>query len=317
MAGLTLVVMAGGLGSRYGGLKQIDPVGPSGETILEYSVYDARRAGFTEVVIVLAPGLVEPFRAGVGQRLERGGPVRYASQELGPLPAGFQVPAGRRKPWGTAHAVLAAKNLIDAPFAIITADDYYGPTAFGAMARWLSRSKPPEGPSYADGFDKLNHLCMVGYRVEQTLTDHGAVARGVCEVGDDGFLRWITERTRIEPTPGGARYLGDDGQTWARLSAGTLVSMSLWGFTPGFLTLVEQGFPDFLAAGLAVDPLGCEYLLPTVVEAALQAGQADVIVLPTSERWYGVTYQADKPGVVQALAAKHATGQYPTPLWGD
>jgi len=308
MAGLTLVVLAGGLGSRYGGLKQIDPVGPSGETILEYSVFDARRAGFERVVLVVAPGLVDRFQAGVGGRLAAGGPVEYAVQQLTALPPVFELPAGRTKPWGTAHAVLAAKPLIDGPCAVITADDYCGPSAFQRLAGFLV------GPA---GTADLEHLAMVGYRVDQTLTSHGAVARAVCQLDADGFLSQITERTMVEPADGGARYSVDAGATWTTLPRDTTVSMTLWGLTPGFVAFLDQGFPQFLASGLAADPLGCEYLLPSMVEAAIDTGLADVAVLPTDERWYGVTYQADKPGVVEALAAKHAAGLYPTPLWGQ
>ncbi|MDR2975462.1 MAG: NTP transferase domain-containing protein [Propionibacteriaceae bacterium] len=306
MVEAALVVLAGGMGSRYGGLKQIDPIGPDGEVILEYSVHDAVQAGFSEVVVVITKAMEHDFRAGVGARLERQVSVKYAYQELTDMPPGFTLPPGRVKPWGTGHAVLAARRLVDTPFSVINADDFYGAGSFAALAEFLRR------PQAGDG---MEHLAMVGYKIENTVTEHGSVARGVCQVDADGHLTSIVERTRIEQAPGGARYSEDDGATWTAIAAGTPVSMNLWGFPASFIETIEAGFPRFLDANLAADPLKCEYFLPTVVQDAITARSADVIVLPTDERWRGVTYREDKATVMDAIAAMHRDGVYPTPLW--
>ena len=302
MTALTLVVLAAGLGSRYGGLKQVDAVGPAGEVILDYAVWDAVRAGCGRVVVVTSAAMEAQFAGTIGARLARHVPVAYARQELGQVPPGFQVPEGRAKPWGTAHAVLAAKGLVDTPFAVINADDYYGPAGFAAVAAYLGSH---------DG----THWAAVGYRAENTLTDTGTVARGVLEVDESGQLTHVVERTAVAAGPTGARYR--EGDAWVDLPAGTLVSMNLWGLTPGFFDIAAAQFESFLTQTVPTDPLGAECFLPAVVEAARAARQADVAVLTTPDRWYGVTYREDKPRVVAALAGLHAAGVYPTPLWGE
>lgn len=303
-----LVVMAAGMGSRYGGLKQIDPVGPNGELIIDYSIFDARRAGFDTVVFVIKPELEGAFRAAIGDRLSRYMKVEYAFQELKDLPAGYTVPEGREKPWGTCHAVLAARKLVDGPFAVINADDYYGPEAFQAIYDYLS-ANPDEGGVY--------QYAMVGYRLGNTVTENGTVARGVCEEDENGFLCQITERTHIAKDGDNARYTEDGGATWTALAGDTVVSMNLWGFTRSFMDEAKVEFPAFLRRTLVEDPLKGEYFLPAVVADLIGGGKARVKVLRSGDRWYGVTYPQDKPVVVDALARMTRDGRYPAPLWQD
>ena len=303
-----LVVMAAGMGSRYGGLKQIDPVGPNGELIIDYSIFDARRAGFDTVVFVIKPELEGAFRAAIGDRLSRYMKVGYAFQELKDLPAGYTVPEGREKPWGTCHAVLAARKLVDGPFAVINADDYYGPEAFQEIYDYLS-ANPDEGGVY--------RYAMVGYRLGNTVTENGTVARGVCEEDENGFLCQITERTRIAKDGDNARYTEDGGATWTALAGDTVVSMNLWGFTRSFMDEAKVEFPAFLRRTLVEDPLKGEYFLPAVVADLIGGGKARVKVLRSGDRWYGVTYPQDKPVVVDALARMTRDGRYPAPLWQD
>lgn len=301
-----LVVMAAGMGSRYGGLKQIDPVGPCGEAILDYSLYDARRAGFSTVVFIIKHEIEADFKRTVGARAEQAGlEVRYAFQQLDILPEGFSVPEGRVKPWGTAHAVLSAAGCIDAPFAVINADDYYGPTCFRLIFEYLS--------THADG-DKFA-WAMVGFHLKNTVSENGSVSRGVCVTDADGNLVSVTERTRIEPRDGAIAYTEDDGKTWVELPGDSLVSMNLWGFTPSFVTAAQEGFADFLRQNLPVNPLKCEYYLPSVVSAALADGRAEVRVLTSADKWYGVTYREDKPALMAALKAMTDAGTYPEGLW--
>ncbi len=302
-----LVVMAAGMGSRYGGLKQIDPVGSHGEAILDFSLFDAKEAGFEKVVIIIKEAIREDFMATVGKRLTKSPmEIVYAYQELYKLPAGFSVPEGRVKPWGTCHAVLCAREVIDgAPFAVINADDYYGKDAFKAIYNYLS------GLSDADE----GKYCMVSYELNKTVTDHGHVARGVCQVNEDGYLENIVERTRIEKYEGGIHFTHDDGVTWNDLPAETPVSMNLWGFTPGFLDEMADGFPKFLVEQVPTNPMRAEYFLPGLVDTLLKRNKATVRVLRSSDKWYGVTYAADKPVVVAALAELTKNGQYPDNLW--
>lgn len=307
-----LVVLAAGMGSRYGGLKQIDPVGPDGEVIIDYSVFDAVKAGFEKVVFIIKREIEKDFKEVIGERMSKNVQVEYAFQELDKLPAGYTVPEGRVKPWGTTHAVLCAKDKLDGPFAVINADDYYGPEAYRKIYDFLSADKSAGGENPG-----RHHFGMVGYLVENTVTDAGSVARGVCEADENGFLADIVERLKIEKTAAGARFTEDDGQSWTELPAGTLVSMNFWGFDQSFLEKAEKGFPAFLDANLPVNPMKCEYLLPTTVDGMIKGGIADVKVMSSSDKWYGVTYKEDKPGVVKAIADKHASGQYPTPLWGN
>ena len=301
-----LVVMAAGMGSRYGGLKQIDPVGSQGEAILDYSLFDAYEAGFETAVIIIKEAIRDDFMATVGKRLEKSPmEIRYAFQELDKLPAGYSVPAGRTKPWGTCHAVLCAKDAIDgAPFAVINADDYYGKSAYKVIYNALSQA--------ADG-DKFDY-CMVGYLLGNTVTDNGSVARGICQTDEYGRLTQIMERTRIEKYENGIRFT-EDGENWTDVSADTVVSMNMWGFTPSFLQELENRFPNFLDTLAVKNPEKAEFFLPLAVEALLSEGKATVKVLQSPDKWYGVTYAADKPQVVAALKEKTDAGLYPNGLW--
>ena len=302
-----LVVMAAGMGSRYGGLKQIDPVGSQGEAILDYSVYDAHKAGFETVVIIIKEAIRKDFMDTVGKRLANAPvEIRYAYQELDKLPAGYTVPACRTKPWGTCHAVLCAKEAIDgAPFAVINADDYYGSDAFRSIYTHLSSAKD----------DETYHYCMVGYELGKTVTENGSVARGVCQTGSDGYLTAIVERTRIEKYPGGIHFTEDGGESWTDLPEDTIVSMNMWGFTSSFLNEIENRFAPFLDKAMVENTAKAEYFLPMAVEQLLTEKKATVQVLSSPDKWYGVTYAADKPMVVAALKEKTAEGLYPDGLW--
>ncbi len=298
-----LVVMAAGMGSRYGGLKQMDPVGANGEVILDYSVFDARRAGFETVVFIIKHEIEEDFKAKIGSRIEPYMNVRYAYQSLTDLPEGYAVPADRVKPWGTSQAILAARDIIDAPFAVINADDYYGVECFRKLYGYLTQPH------------KAGEYCMVGYLLKNTVTDNGSVARGVCQADEAGKLITINERTRIEKFPGGIHFTEDDGATWTDLPEDTLVSMNMWGFQPELVAELGKRFPAFLDNALQTNPMKGEYLLPNVVRDLLAEGSATVDVLSTPDKWYGVTYHEDKAGVVAAMAEKAAQGIYPAPLW--
>lgn len=304
MAEPILLIMAAGMGSRYGGLKQMDPVGPGGEVILDYSIFDARRAGFQRVIFLIKHEIEADFRERVGRRIEPHIDVRYAFQQLEKIPAPFAVPQGRVKPWGTGHAVLCCEDLIDAPFAVINADDYYGPAAFQAAYDALKALD-----------DDDRRYVMVGYRLKNTLSDNGHVARGVCEVDGDGLLRGIRERTHIIKTCDGPLFT-EDGEAYHPLSPDTLVSMNMWGFTPSLLRALKAGFPAFLEDAVANNPLKAEYFLPSVVDGMLSRGEATVQVLPCPDRWHGVTYPEDKPLVQAALRKMSEEGVYPAPLWG-
>ena len=302
-----LVVMAAGMGSRYGGLKQIDPVGSHGEAILDYSLYDAYEAGFETAVIIIKEAIKDDFMEFVGKRLEKCPmEIRYAYQEMHKIPEGFSIPEGRVKPFGTSHAVLCAKDEIgDAPFAVINSDDYYGKSAFKVIFDYLSNAKDGEKQDY----------CMVGYLLGNTVTDNGSVARGVCKADENGNLADIVERTKIEKYDGGIHFTEDDGATWEDLAADTIVSMNMFGFTPSFLSELACMFPDFMANQLPANPAKAEFLLPRSVDTLLKEGKADVKILTSADRWYGVTYAADKPMVVAALKQLADEGKYPDGLW--
>ena len=302
-----LVVMAAGMGSRYGGLKQIDPVGSCGEAILDYSIFDAHEAGFETIVIIIKEAIKKDFMETVGARLAKAPvEIRYAYQELDRLPAGYTVPEGRTKPWGTSHAVLCAKEAIDgAPFAVINADDYYGKSAFKTISDALCKAEDTEKFDY----------CMVGYEVGKTVTENGSVARGVCYTDENGYLTEVVERTRIEKYDGGIHYT-EDGENWVDLTEDTIVSMNMWGFTPSFLDEIEKGFAAFLDNAFKTNPLKGEYFLPFVVQTLLSTDRATVKVETSADKWYGVTYAADKPVIVSALREKTAQGLYPDSLWG-
>lgn len=296
-----LVVMAAGMGSRFGGLKQITPVDEQGQIIMDFSLYDARRAGFRKVVFIIKEAIAEHFKASIGSRMEPYFEVRYAYQELNKLPQGYSVPEGRVKPWGTAHAIACARDVIDGPFAVINADDFYGRTSFQAVYDFLT------------GGALASEQAMVGYRLKNTVTENGSVARGVCQVRD-GLLVDITERTRIEQRPEGIAYT-EDGEHWLPLDGDTLVSMNLWGFHREMMEEFTGRFGAFLEENLPVNPLKCEYYLPSVANAQIQEGLGTIRVLPTSESWYGITYREDLQSVRDAVARMKVEGIYPQRLW--
>ena len=300
-----LVIMAAGMGSRFGGLKQIEPISDKGETILDFSLYDAFMAGFKKAIFVIKRENEEDFRKLIDNGAAKYMEVDYAFQQLNDLPDGYSVPEGREKPWGTAHAVMAARHLADGPIAVINADDYYGPGAFQTIYDFLEGACDGEKYSY----------CMVGYDIENTLTENGFVSRGVCKTSEQGFLTEITERTKIQWKDGEIVYTEDDGKTWKTLPKGTTVSMNFWGFTPSMMKEMEAGFPAALDKILAEDPLKGEYFLPGVVDRLLREGKAEVKVLKSRDRWYGVTYKKDKESVVSALQSMKDKGEYPDKLW--
>ncbi len=298
-----LVIMAAGMGSRYGGLKQMDPVGPSGELILDYSLFDARRAGFERAVIIIKPENEQDFREVLGNRVSRYMQVDYAHQTMDRIPEGFSIPEGRAKPWGTGHAVLCAAQAVDgAPFCAINADDYYGREAFRLCYDHLS------------GLKDERDFCMVGYLLRNTLSETGSVARGVCELAQGDALRDLTERTHIISTVDGP-LMTEDGKTYEWLSPETIVSMNMWGFPGKMMQYLQEGFPRFLRENVPANPMKAEYFLPSVVDAQLRAGTAGVHVYTTPDKWYGVTYREDRAEVVSALARMTESGLYPAPLW--
>lgn len=303
-----LVVMAAGMGSRYGGLKQVDPVDEYGNIIIDYSLFDAYRAGFRTVVFVIKPEIDAVFREAIGSRVAEKMHVEYVYQDIQDIPDGFTVPEGRVKPWGTAHAVLAARKVVDGPFAVINADDYYGPSGFRDIYRYLSEN--PDGP---EGYE----YAMVGYLLKNTVTDNGTVARGVCELTKEGYLSNIVERTKIAKGDPNPKYSEDDGATWTELPGDTMVSMNLWGFQKSYLEEAEARFPAFLEKTAKENPLKGEYYLPSVVSQLLDEGKARVRVLPSADKWYGVTYKEDKPVVVAALKKMRDDGLYPQKLWEE
>ncbi len=298
---MTLVVLAAGIGSRYGGLKQIEAVGPGGAIVIEYSVYDAIRSGFDRVVCVIRKDIEKDFRDIVSARFEKHVAVDYVFQDMADIPAGFTGLAERRKPWGTAHAVRACRNTVREPFAVINADDFYGRASYEALARHLN-GRGAGDPSY----------CMVGFPLRNTLSEHGYVSRGVCAVDAAGFLRRVVERTRVEKTDGGARFQDPDG-AWHALSGDATVSMNIWGLTPKVFGVIEREFGAFLRKHGA-DPKA-EFFLPTVVDGMIEAGEATVRVLPTPAQWFGVTYPEDKALVSAGIHRLVGQGIYPATLW--
>jgi NDP-sugar pyrophosphorylase family protein len=306
MSDPALVVMAAGIGSRYGGLKQIEPVGPNGEIIIEYSIYDALRAGFAEVVFIITKDIEEAFRARVGRTVEERCATTYVFQSLKDIPEGFEVPQDRRKPWGTAHAVLSCKDVVGVPFAAINADDFYGRASFQSLCSYLRQAQDHSG---------MYDYCMVGYTLENTLTEHGHVARGICTVNQDGFLVEVHERTRIEKFGEIVQYT-EDGRTWVEIPGDSIASMNMWGFTPSVFWELEARFPHFLQENSG-NIQRAEFFLPDVVNDLLEEKKATVRVLPTQERWFGVTYQQDKPTVKQAVRDLIQRGVYPANLWGQ
>ena len=301
-----LVVMAAGMGSRYGGLKQLDPVDNEGQLIIDYSIYDAHRAGFDTVIFVIKPEIEEAFRSGIGDRISKVMEVKYVHQLKEDLPEGYSVPEGREKPWGTAQAVLAARHVVDGPFAVINADDYYGPEGFQVIFDYLSQHPDT---------DEIYEYAMVGYLLQNTVTENGSVARGVCTETANGYLHSVVERTKIVKGEMNPKYTEDDGATWHDLSCDDIVSMNLWGFQRSYLDEAWAGFPAFLDKAMVENPMKGEYFLPTVVSNLLSQHKARVKVLRSNDKWYGVTYKEDKPGVVAALAEMREKGMYPEKLW--
>ena len=301
---ITLVIMAAGIGSRYGGgIKQLASVGPSGEIIMDYSVYDALEAGFNKIVFVIRKDLEQDFKEIIGNRMEKICRVEYAFQEKEDLPEGFTVPEGRTKPWGTGHAILAVRDLVNEPFAVINADDYYGKTAFRQIYDFLNHSSE----------DAVGNYCMAGFVMKNTLSDNGTVTRGICQVGDDGYLVKVDETRNIRKTPQGAVAEGSDG-TIRVLDVESHVSMNMWGLTPDFLEILKKGFPEFLEEHGT--ELKSEYLLPEIIDHQLKLGMACVKVLETQGQWYGITYQEDRDAVAEAIAKLVEEGKYPGKLFG-
>lgn len=285
----TLVVMAAGMGSRFGGLKQMEPISEDGRVLLDFSAYDAVKAGFTKIVFVIKKAIADDFISIVGRRIEKMVKVEYVYQELDKLPDGFTCPDGREKPWGTAHAILCCKDAVNEPFAVVNADDYYGRGAFENI--------------YNELIKDTDDYCMAGYRVKNTLTENGYVSRGVCEVSD-GCLTGVTERTKIMD----CKYTEDDGATWTELDPDTLVSMNLWGFKPDIFGYLEEGFINFLKEKINVPK--SEYYLPQTVAELIANGKKTVKVIVAEDKWYGVTYKEDKADVVKAIGEFIAAGMY-------
>ena len=301
-----LVIMAAGMGSRYGGLKQIDPIDGDGHIIMDFSVYDAVRAGFEKAIFIIKRENEQAFREAIGDRLSRFIQVSYVFQELDNIPEGFTVPEGRVKPWGTGHAVLSCIDEIDGPFVVINADDYYGVRAFQMAYDFLT---DPEAE------DAAGRYMMVGYRLENTLTENGYVSRGVCVTDDEGYLRGINERTHIEKRGDGAAYTEDERASWTELPADAAVSMNMWGFSADILEELKKRFVVFLEENLEKNPLKCEFFLPFVVDELLEEKKATVKVLKSADKWYGVTYKEDKPMVMAAVQNLKDQGLYPQKLW--
>ena len=306
-----LVIMAAGMGSRFGGLKQIEPVDEQGHIIMDFSIYDAIRAGFKEVVFVIKRENEQIFKEAIGNRMEKHVKLHYAFQDMNDVPDDFTVPEGRVKPWGTGHAVLSVRDIVSGPFAVINADDYYGPMAFSLIYDFLL----DHNKDAASSEDSTSSYIMAGYRLGNTLTENGHVSRGICETSEEGYLRSITERTYIIKTDNGAAYSEDEGRTLVPVSADATVSMNMWGFPADFLGHLDSGFKEFLECEAPADPLKAEFYLPSVVGSLIESGKAKVTVRTTDDKWYGVTYKEDKPDVVRAISQLKENGLYPEKLW--
>ena len=318
----TLVIMAAGMGSRYGGLKQVEKMTDTGEIILDFSLYDAMMAGFDRAVFVIREEHRELFRELVDERAGRFMKVEYAYQDRGDLPEDIrkameeQVPGifeTREKPWGTGHAIYACRDLIDGPFAVINADDYYGPEGFVSIYEFLNGSN--EGSTASAGGEEPMRLCMAGYILSNTITENGHVARGVCMMDEEGYLTDINERTMIMRRPEGIAFSEDEGESWTVLPEDSLVSMNFWGLPAGMIDALSGGLAGFLADAFPANPQKCEYLLPAVIDDLIRDEKATVKVIPCHEKWCGVTYKEDKEDVKQELQAKKDKGLYPEKLW--
>lgn len=303
---MTLVIMAAGMGSRYGGLKQLDPVGTHGEFIIDYSIYDAIQAGFQKVVFIIQKKNLKDFRETIGARIEKAVQVEYVFQEMdSKLPSGASIPQGREKPWGTAHAVLTAEDAVKDPFAVINADDYYGREAFDLLAKFLR-----EQEGHAKNEEPLP-FCMVGYQVQNTLTENGSVSRGVCQIEDNRLVQ-VVERLKIQQNGSDIQF--EDGGSWVSLPDTATVSMNCWGFTPGLFDKIRAQWPSFLK-NLEANPLKAEFFLPTVVQELIDQNRAEVTVLQTSAKWYGITYREDREGIVRYFDQLTKEKIYPEGLW--
>lgn len=301
----TLVILAAGMGSRYGGLKQIDPIDENGHKIIDFSIYDAMRAGFGKVVFIIKKETEQDFRSCIGDAVSRKIQVEYVFQDLYDVPAGFAIPEGRVKPWGTAHAVLACKDTVKEPFAVINADDYYGVSAYQSLYDYLTNIPKREKMSF----------CMVGYELQNTLTEYGSVARGCCQMDAAGYLETIVERTKIIKTENGASYSEDDGATYHPLPDNMLVSMNMWGFVPEIFQELQASMNRFFASEAMINPLKSECFIPMEVGRMINEGKAAVKVLSSRDRWFGVTYKEDKPFVMESIRRLREQGVYPDFLW--
>lgn len=299
----SLVILAAGMGSRFGGMKQITPIGDNGELIIDFSVYDAIQAGFKKIVFIIKEENQEDFERLIGAKVRPFAEVQYVYQSMSDIPAAYSIPEGRSKPWGTGHAALCCRSMVKEPFAVINADDYYGQQAFRVLYDYLSNAKD----------DEVAHYAMVGYELGNTLTENGSVSRGVCKEDEEHYLQSITERTHIEAC--GSVAVFTEGDVKEELPLDTVVSMNMWAFTPSVLRGLEEGFQQFLKEKLPGDPMKAEFYLPSAVDAMIQAGKADVKVLRSPDKWYGVTYQKDRDSVAAAMRAMKAEGKYPADLW--
>ena len=297
-----LVVMAAGMGSRYGGLKQMDPMDEEGHIIMDFSIFDAKRAGFEKVVFIVKDAIIDLFKEKIGSRIEKFMEVEYVCQEFRTLPEGCEVPEGREKPFGTGHAILCCKDVVDGPFAVINADDFYGADAYRVLYEYLTHMEH-------------GHYAMVGFQVMNTLTDNGYVSRGICSRDENGKLVNITERTHIEKRGDGAAFTEDDGATWTSLAKDDLASMNFWGFDETLFPVLEKGIVEFFQIKVPENPMKSEYLIPNIVGEMLQKGETTVEVLSSSDKWFGVTYKEDKPMVMDSIRALKAEGKYPEKLW--
>lgn len=303
----TLVIMAAGIGSRFGGgIKQLEPVGPGGEIIMDYSIYDALKAGFDKIVFIIRRDLEKDFREVIGNRIEKVARVEYAFQELGDLPEGFSVPEGRKKPWGTGQAVLSIKGLVDGPFLVINADDYYGKEGFQKIHDYMVNHMKEDGDVY--------DMCMGGFILRNTLSDNGTVTRGVCTLDGDGSLKEVTETYEIRMEADGSMKAQDEQGNPVQVNPDQHVSMNMWGLPAAFLKELEKGFPEFLE-NLKEGDIKSEYLLPKIIDKLVKAGKARVEVLETKDKWFGVTYKEDKAAVTAAIKELKKKGLYPERLW--
>ena len=301
----TLVIMAAGMGSRYGGLKQVDTITDTDEIIVDFSLYDAMLAGFDRAIFIIREEHRDLFREVIDERAGRFMKIEYAYQKIDDIPQGVAVPEDRKKPWGTAHAVLSCSDMIDGPFAVINADDYYGPDGFAAIYEYLTTHEDGEKQEY----------CMVGYKLENTVTENGTVSRGVCTIDENGNLADVTERTKIKEVDGRISYTEDEGETWIPLPDGTIVSMNFWGFTAGMMNELKDGMDEFFETKFISDPVKSECYLPAVADNLIKTGKANVKVLNSSDAWYGITYPEDKEDVKNALESMKDKGLYPPKLW--